>query len=55
MRLADQCLEQAPLTLINHKISRGPLLAAKYLALQHPLSIPHHPDAAAGLEDGDEA
>jgi len=53
--LADQCLEEAPLTLIDHEVSRGPLLAPKHLALQHPLSIPYHPDIAADLGDGDEA
>jgi hypothetical protein len=55
MRLADHCLEEAPLTLINHEVPRGPLLAPKNLALQHPLSISHHPDAPVGLGDLDEA
>jgi hypothetical protein len=39
MRLADHCLREARLTLINHEVSRGPLLAPENLALQHPLSI----------------
>ena len=39
MRLADHCLGEARLTLINHEVSRGPLLAPENLALQHPLSI----------------
>src|SRR4029450_2170115 len=46
VRLADHCLEEASLTLINHEISRGPLLATKDLALQHPVSISHHPECA---------
>jgi hypothetical protein len=39
VRLADHCLGEARLTLINHEVSRGPLLAPENLALQHPLSI----------------
>jgi hypothetical protein len=40
VRLADHCLGEAPLTLINHEVSPGPLLAPENLALQHPFSIP---------------
>jgi hypothetical protein len=54
VRLADHCLEEATLILINHEVSRGPLLAPNDLALQHPLSISQHPDADVGLGDGDE-
>jgi hypothetical protein len=39
VRLADHCLGEARLTLINHEVSRGPLLAPENLALQHPVSI----------------
>jgi hypothetical protein len=58
VRLADHCLEEArqcPLTLINHEVSPGPLLAPENLALQHPFSIPLYADAPFGLGDGDEA
>jgi hypothetical protein len=40
VHLANDCLKEAQLTLINHEVSRGPLLAPEYLALQHRLSIP---------------
>jgi hypothetical protein len=53
VRLADHRLKEAPLTLINHEVSRGLLLAPKNLALQHPLSIPHCADSPCGLT-GDE-
>jgi hypothetical protein len=55
VRLTDDCLKEARLTLINHEVSHRPLLAPENLALQHPLSIPHRTDAPAGLGDGDEA
>jgi hypothetical protein len=48
VRLADDRLKEARLTLINHKVSRGKLLAPENLALHHPLSIPHA-DALVGL------
>ena len=40
VRLADHRLGEAPLTLINHEVSAGLLLAPENLALQHPFSIP---------------
>ena len=49
VRLADHCLGEAPLTLINHEVSPGPLLAPENLALQHPFSIPLYADAPFGL------
>ena len=49
VRLANDCLKEAPLALINHEVSGGPLLAPEYLALQHRLSIPHYADAPIGL------
>jgi len=55
VRLADHRLGEAPLTLINHEVSAGPLLAPENLALQHPFSIPLDADAPFGLGDGDEA
>jgi hypothetical protein len=55
VRLTHHCLEEAAFTLINHEISRGPLLASENLALLHPLSIPHCADAPVALEDGDKA
>jgi hypothetical protein len=50
VRLANDCLKEAPLALINHEVSGGPLLAPEYLALQHRLSIPHYAVAPIGLE-----
>jgi hypothetical protein len=47
--LANHCLGEAPLTLINHEVSPGPLLAPENLALQHPFSIPLEEDAPFGL------
>jgi hypothetical protein len=49
VRLADHCLGEAPLTLINHEVSSGPLLAPENLALQHPFSIPLYADALLAL------
>jgi hypothetical protein len=49
VRLADHCLGEAPLTLINHEVSPGPLLAPENLALQHAFSIPLYADAPFGL------
>ena len=49
MRLADDCLGEAPLTLINHEVSPGPLLAPENLALQHPFSIPLQAGAPFGF------
>jgi hypothetical protein len=49
VRLANDCLKEAPLALVNHEVSGGPLLAPEYLALQHRLSIPHYADASIGL------
>ena len=42
VHIADHRLKEARLTLINHEVSRGPLLAPENLALEHPVSIPHH-------------
>ena len=39
VRLADHRLGEAPLTLINHEVSAGPLLAPENLALQHLLAL----------------
>jgi hypothetical protein len=44
--------QRGPLSLINDEVSRGPLLAPEYLALQHPVSIPQRADASVGLRDG---
>jgi hypothetical protein len=49
VRLADHCLGEATLTLINHEVSPGPLLAPENLALQHPFSIPLYADAPLAL------
>ena len=41
VRLADHCLGETPLILINHEVSGGPFLTPENLALQHSLSVPH--------------
>jgi hypothetical protein len=49
VRLTDHCLGEARLTLINHEVSRGPLLTPENLALQHTLSVPHSQMHLLGL------
>jgi hypothetical protein len=52
--VADHCLGETRLILINYEVPRGHLLAAENLALQHPFSIPQNLDGPAGARDGDD-
>jgi hypothetical protein len=47
MRLANHCLVEARLALLNYEVSRGSLLAAEDLALKHGHSMP--PSAAGSV------
>jgi hypothetical protein len=40
VRVADNCLVEARLSLINDEVSRGALLAPENLALKHAHSMP---------------
>ena len=42
VHLADHGLGKSPVSLIDHEVSRGRLLAPENLALQHLLSIPQY-------------
>jgi hypothetical protein len=55
VRIADDCLKEARLTLINHEVSRGPLLAPENLALEHPVSIAHYGRCTCWRRGRDEA